>query len=461
MVLNEGKAEADLSKVDIEMKSSKKDVSESLPNLLVKTYETNGSNMAEYELLAAELKAEPVPLDANGNRRVTIGGEDCIFLNDDEYRKVRQEWKVPDKFLAMFDFGKLKAGGGKGGNPLAFTCNRTVIVKEIAGSDQDKLLLNSEVFTKYSLTDTFMVRFFCHFQRVKTGKYYVAMNNCLPISPGTKWHAVYDLKGCRDDKLLVSKGESVVEIHKRCFHCYKCWYMGCCSTPERRAYYDGKNHAFECTFHVTPAQYNIITEKINRDCNFLERQNVMDHSLIVGVLVFNSLEEAKSLPAGASGDDLQPFVAQHDGKIYAYYLGVIDFLQEWTFTKKIAALIKAAFAPKPASTVPPQRYSTQFRNYFTDKFIGDAEPVDLGEEVATRRASRKGHSTIFNAVVEAQKNGTNDLGIGNGKFTSMLDEARLRNHSTRSMAHLKEGKVVPPRVQTAGEAPKANATMGR
>lgn len=65
----------------------------------------------------------------------------------------------------------------------------------------------------------------------------------------------------------------------------------------------------------------------------------------------------------------------------AYYIGIIDFLQEWTPTKISAYMIKKMVAPQPQSTIPPGPYAEQFRNFFEHKWVGDANPVD-GDSIA-------------------------------------------------------------------------------
>lgn len=68
----------------------------------------------------------------------------------------------------------------------------------------------------------------------------------------------------------------------------------------------------------------------------------------------------------------------------AYYIGIIDFLQEWTPTKISAYMIKKMVAPQPQSTVPPEPYGEQFRNFFEHKWVGDAQAGE-GETVARSR----------------------------------------------------------------------------
>eukprot|EP01051_Picozoa_sp_SAG22_P008943 SAG22_NODE_713_length_7726_cov_10.328701_2_plen_113_part_00 len=69
----------------------------------------------------------------------------------------------------------------------------------------------------------------------------------------------------------------------------------------------------------------------------------MDYSLVVGTMRSTDLEEAglTEFPKGC-GD--QPFVVRDaagpNSYDLAYYLGVIDFLQEWTIQKQIPMCIK-------------------------------------------------------------------------------------------------------------------------
>jgi hypothetical protein len=68
----------------------------------------------------------------------------------------------------------------------------------------------------------------------------------------------------------------------------------------------------------------------------------------------------------------------------AYYIGIIDFLQEWTPTKISAYMIKKMVAPQPQSTIPPGPYAEQFRNFFEHKWVGDAQPGDAGSIAPTK-----------------------------------------------------------------------------
>mmetsp|Transcript_30670 Transcript_30670/g.42716 ORF Transcript_30670/g.42716 Transcript_30670/m.42716 type:complete len:241 (-) Transcript_30670:192-914(-) len=72
------------------------------------------------------------------------------------------------------------------------------------------------------------------------------------------------------------------------------------------------------------------------------------------------------------------FVCVLKEKVRIYFLGVIDFLQDWNIKKDIARCIKAC-APHPLSTVPPPLYAEQF-NTLAERMKGDAEEFKIVED---------------------------------------------------------------------------------
>ena len=92
-------------------------------------------------------------------------------------------------------------------------------------------------------------------------------------------------------------------------------------------------HAYSVRFHVTDEQRKEIQGRIERDAQWMSDHGLMDYSLVVGIA---EQKEGRPFPAGS--DDQQPYVSRvrgPDGKAHtiAYYIGIIDFLQEWTATK--------------------------------------------------------------------------------------------------------------------------------
>lgn len=224
------------------------------------------------------------------------------------------------------------------------------------------------------------------------------MSNCIPTPKGEgQWEFLWDLKGCRDDKTLMKNGVSIEEVHKRCWNVT----MDCCASDERIAYYEGKQDAFEMKFPCTKTQKQAICNMLRRDTNWLAGKGLMDYSLIIGRMRVTSKDDLPhECPKGADSTDMQPFMStSSDGECYAYYLGIIDFLQEWTGGKKAAHVIKCACAPAPIATINPEAYADQFYEYFENKFIDTADPVDvevhdLGYESADDGASHLGDPAI-------------------------------------------------------------------
>ena len=246
--------------------------------------------------------------------------------------------------------------------------------------------------------------------------------------PHDEYQFLYDLKGAADDKTQRRDSVAVAEVHMRCWHCrsvcreYACGSSVCGeATPNRKAYRDGKAHAFERSFAVAARQRKVILARIEKDAAFLTRLGLMDYSLIVGV---------KRAKAGADADELraqggflpgdspdQPFqVRLEGGDEIGYYIGVIDFLQEWTLKKSLAHCLKTvACAPKPLATVHPKEYGERFVAYFEKKFVarGTAFSGGDGGSAAEAEAEAAAEATVVavsdvalaSAVAGASKDG--------------------------------------------------------
>lgn len=272
-----------------------------------------------------------------------VGGQAVSLFNDEHFAKCRAMLGVDADVLSAFEFRELAGGGGKGGDVMAFTADRKYIVKGVGGNDQDALLRHAEALcARMASNETLMSKMLWHFE-IADGDHagcYFVMNNCLPVLPEQfKWTNTFDLKGCCDDKVLYEDGERVEEVHKRCFSLGQCWY-GCdlacciCNTPERIRYYQGKKFALSVKFPVAAKDKEYIDRIIGADCDFFSNDIVtMDYSLILGVVTCKKGEEDQ-LPPGTFPN--QPFMAYTgEDEVTAYYFGIIDFLQEWTATKKV------------------------------------------------------------------------------------------------------------------------------
>eukprot|EP00658_Telonema_sp_P-2_P047494 TRINITY_DN3612_c0_g1_i1.p1 TRINITY_DN3612_c0_g1~~TRINITY_DN3612_c0_g1_i1.p1 ORF type:complete len:399 (+),score=97.67 TRINITY_DN3612_c0_g1_i1:250-1446(+) len=333
--------------------------------------------------------------------------EEKVELYDDEhFVKVRTMQKLGYQILITFDFDNdLKPGGGKGGELMGFTADKQFLIKEMKMSDHISLREYTKEYVE-RVTDasnpSLLPLFYLHFCRCSTGANFVVMNNFLPSLKGfpardgvmdlynnpvnncVGWDRKYDIKGCKDDKTQEAGGRRVPEVHKRFF---KFWmYCGCGISADRLDYVEGKNQAFDLSLHVTKEMKIKIDSMIRHDADFCANNNLMDHSLIIGTLShpLSMLDKGRDVrtlfPESVAVPD-QPYIYKHNGRVWALYLGVIDFLQDWNCSKKVAHCIKLCCAPKPMSTVEPSTYSDQFKA-LCHRFKDDAEEVhrEVGEE---------------------------------------------------------------------------------
>ena len=317
-----------------------------------------------------------------------VGGETVQTYNDTHYKKLRERWGLGDDFLATFDFTKnMKGGGGKGGDLMGFTTDKLYIVKEVNPGDQKTLLKITEDYATHLLDPhgSLLARFFLHFSR--KGKDFLVMNNWMPPP---RYDAVdsmeelgfdlktnynrFDLKGCADDKTLVALGEPVHAVHKRIFN-VGMWCGDALWTPERKRYFEGKKHAQEVKFHVSQQVHDKISKQTRRDVQFLQKWGLMDYSLVVSYhgVPRTHLDVARSVYAGTSDGGSQPYLAASKDTLYISYVGIIDFLQDWTCAKKVAMCVKCCERNK--ATIPPVPYGDRFASFVDAKFSGDCAPV--------------------------------------------------------------------------------------
>ena len=194
----------------------------------------------------------------------------------------------------------------------------------------------------------------------------------------------------------MAEGAHVPEVHKRFYNLS--WMMGealcgaqsLLTPPARHTYAQGKEEAFTASFSLAPEQRETLVTSLRDDAAFLASPSaaggLMDYSIILGVARYGPAEEAAGVagleePGEAQPDapasvHARPLCVRSGGFLYVYYIGIIDFLQQWTTGKKVAHLIKECCAPHPISTVPPPVYARQFVAHFEHAFVGDGVAVE-------------------------------------------------------------------------------------
>lgn len=337
---------------------------------------------------------------------ITVGKKrrKIVVFNDEHWSRLRRKNNVPDDFLHSFDFDEdLKDGGGKGGSMLGLTSDKKYIVKELDGGDHSSLMtITPQLAVRMEADDTLLAAFVMHFRL--GSKIFIVMTNCMPdFIQGLCITALFDLKGNKDDKAMRLDGEKIPAVHKRVFSCHKCWYFcdnqSCpCYPDDRRLYYNGKVYAFSRNFHMAKDQAVRIRSMLTKDAEALCDMGTMDYSLLIGYVAADevAVDEGKAGKEVEAAIRSSKFVCRYNGTVYAYFVGVIDFLQDWTCKKGIARCIKT-FAPRPLSTVPPPTYADQFVRNLTKRMLGDAKEY-RGRE--TRREDVGDAGAVAVAVTE-------------------------------------------------------------
>jgi hypothetical protein len=225
---------------------------------------------------------------------------------------------------------------------------------------------------------TLLATMFLHFRDRKTGRSFFAMQNGIGRGP---FQALYDLKGCADDKLLERDGEPIKAVHKRVWN-VGMWLSRRGWSEERHRYYAGKLESRNVPIQVTCEQRSQLVECLQRDTRWLTQNRLMDYSLLVAI---------RSGGPAASSDSPTRLVRRTQGGNVTTHVCIIDFLQKWTFGKKVARCLKVAECNK--ATVPPSVYGSRFAKHFEANFE-EVEEVQAPTDKCLRKGTpMSGHST--------------------------------------------------------------------
>lgn len=219
-------------------------------------------------------------------KNLVFGGAECPTFNDQFFCNVRSFYGIADDFANdSFTFDNLKSGGGKGGDPMVRTTDLLFFVKQLNPGDHQVLVdpAFAQAFSAHITNaelPSVIGPIVAHFSNPNTRKNYMVMLNVL--SYDGQYHKQYDLKGCADDRLLVNDGERIVVVRKRIWSLHvRCG----CGGPLRKIYKDGKLEALHQPFlPISEADKKLLLEALERDVKFLQENELMDYSLIVGVV---------------------------------------------------------------------------------------------------------------------------------------------------------------------------------
>jgi hypothetical protein len=303
------------------------------------------------------------------------GDKPVIPIKDEIFSLLRQKFNIDEDFLVgAFKFTDLVPGGGKGGDLLCKTNCGKFFIKELSNGDK-KSLLSQDFCEDYvhHLTKTIestICRIYLVFVVPDRKSTFIAMENCIPHEI-TYWDGIYDLKGTADDKSLLKNGKRISEVHKRFWRVdlFFLEFFRCkCLVPsERSLYVEGKKKAFTFPISLEKIDKDYVLNLLSADVELFRKHSLMDYSMILAVVKLENLKE-EELKLLRQLKNRTGLACKIDGVDYFLFLGIIDFLQAWTKTKMLAHVVKFLCAPKPISTVDPERYAKQFLFFFRNKF---------------------------------------------------------------------------------------------
>lgn len=302
--------------------------------------------------------------------RITPAGRPIECWNDELFSQLRKDAGIADEFLNEgWDYDKLEKGGGKGGTLMAFLWGK-YIVKEMSEGDHKAMLEVTPSYVEHlhagieKGTPSRICAVYLHYRDIQSKRIFFAMKNEVGNGP---FQALYDLKGCADDKTLELDGSPVEAVHKRIWN-LSMWCGRCMWDETRRKYYKGKEDARHLQLPMPTEQRNQLLSELAYDMEWLASHRLMDYSLLVAT---------KSTSSDADADKALKMV-NSSGGTDLLYLSIIDFLQKWTCGKRCARGLK--FAECNKATVPPRMYADRFQRHFAEVFVARELPQTIGAE---------------------------------------------------------------------------------
>ena len=199
-----------------------------------------------------------------------------------------------------------------------------------------------------------------------TVKSFVALQNvCAPRAP---LHRLFDLKGSTQGRVASSdeykKGVPLLKDID--------WIL---STNKIK---------------VPASQFEQVSGSIVQDVKYLNSQGVMDYSLFIGWCKEGGLKNNPGVNVVT--------VAATD----TFYVGIIDFLQKYNTSKKIARVAKGIVNdPTTLSTVPPKEYAERFERFLMEKVfekVASSNPPAYKARQLSTAAPRKIDLTAVRAT---------------------------------------------------------------
>jgi 1-phosphatidylinositol-4-phosphate 5-kinase len=251
---------------------------------------------------------------------------------------------------------------GKSGSVLLRSADNLLVLKTISTEESAFLRRILSQYSDYMKRhpNTILTRFWGLYKVIKSPVVkvsFIVMKNAF--SSGHKIHERYDLKGSRVGR---HSGEENLRLSRVMLK-----DLDLCQMNRR--------------IRLGPARRQHFLDQVTSDCKFLEKFDIIDYSLILGIHYTDDTPE--TVGAGGELDEAQEEARRaqtHTERLYGeirakndnneaieemYFMTIIDFLQPYNLRKQLEYNVKSIRYGDDMSVIPPSQYASRFISFIT------------------------------------------------------------------------------------------------
>lgn len=414
------------------------------------------------------------------------------------FRCIREFFGIKDHEYTL-RFGattKERFSEGRSGAFMFFTSDESMIVKTMSKEEADLLRKMASDYASYlfSHPQSLLTRFYgCHSVQLYGKMYYFVVMGNLFADTGVV-HYRYDIKGSWVDRnaSLPSRGDAV-----HCRYCNASYTFG---SRRHQECGDGlnyhepnivlKDNDLLTKVRIDPTEAENLYMQLCADSEFLCSKGIMDYSLLMGVHSCEYYVEPGNFtasmenpyqttpPSETDQEELQdeememrhlldqkslgppakkPVVASFRSKAAMsvngpalYHFGVIDFLQEWTVSKKLERFYKSRMLRKDSdgvSSMPPRDYRARFQQKMAQIFAVSLQntTVSEDEEGGGGGGGRHAHNGLLDVMDQSSRPGMISNGTLNQEELRQFIATQRHSISHRRTSNRNSTSSIPMR----------------
>ncbi|DAZ94149.1 TPA: hypothetical protein N0F65_007349 [Lagenidium giganteum] len=368
------------------------------------------------------------------------------------FLKIRRLFGIDDEaFLtSLTNCTMPKVSEGASGSFMFYSKDRSYIVKSLTVGESNFLheILDAYVDYVSSNPETFLTRFLGSYCIVLYGKkaHFVVMENVFDIQHGISIHQRYDIKGSWVDRNAQKTKRGSEATCRNCNMTFRSG-VGRNICPNRAGPHEPnvvlKDMDLTTKLRFGREEGKQLIKQLKRDSDFLCDLGIMDYSLLLGVIEVSYQVNQQNIltrdgsvflpPIGASGSEAswgtppmadrgrlkQSTMCLRTSEVVVgpgfYYIGLIDILQTWTFSKRLERFFKTYILrkdPDGLSALPPKAYRTRFHKKLDEiihlghNYAGTPKGANTRHEPARSPAYQR-RTELLHAVVDLEEDSGN------------------------------------------------------